>query len=524
MTDMPHSKALPAHAARQGGKGDEHTPHPAKKKSYSGTALAALFWTHSRRGIAALIALPTAVILARLLSPAEFGIAAAALFFGRLAARLSSLGMGSALIRTKVLRDDHLATVFVFSAAMGIVTYVVLVLSGGAIGRFYGNDAIGSTMPVVGLLFLIPSFFTVQQALLSRDLRYRELATSGTVEMLVTSVSACIMAWAGLGFWSLVLGGPLGEAAKGAFSAYYARWRPSVRWSRAAFRELLSFGFGSYTTTILVQLAGSIDNLVIGRVLGVTALGFYDKGYSVAHRLFNKLSAGGPTLSFRIFSIIEDEPERFRRAYRKVILASTLVGYPAFAVLVALAHPLFLVLFGEQWLPAVVPFQILCLAAPFNLTNGYASAAAQARGWVWSQAWRQVVVVALIASGVYAASPWGVTGAAAAVLGATVTGWVLMQHLLRSATHFTWSDILGPQVPALTCSIALVSLLTLGQRLLLQLWPALEPWQLLLVLGTAGCAAYLLFLRYSRFTEASSLVHETLTAVSPKLARFVRAA
>ena len=113
---------------------------------------------------------------------------------------------------------------------------------------------------------------------------------------------------------------------------------------------------------------------------------------------------------------------------------------------------------SPKWAPAVLPFQILCIAFMLRLTNTYAGSAAQARGWIWSQNWRYAVNVAMVAGGVFVLSAWGISGAAAAVLLATCVLFILMQQLLRAATHFSWRDILEPQIPALLCSAGIIAL------------------------------------------------------------------
>ncbi len=102
-------------------------------------------------------------------------------------------------------------------------------------------------------------------------------------------------------------------------------------------------------------------------------------------------------------------------------------------------------------------------------------------------------------------------------------GWVLMQHMLRKATGFSWADILAPQVPAVTCSPGLIALVGLGRSVIGQLWPVVQAWHRFLIPGSASGVAYLLFLRFSRFTEATSLVRETLTVISPRLDHLVKA-
>jgi O-antigen/teichoic acid export membrane protein len=251
----------------------------------------------------------------------------------------------------------------------------------------------------------------------------------------------------------------------------------------------------------------------------VTSLGFYDKGFAAGNRLFNKLTVVGPSVSFRIFSIIQDEPERFRRGYRKVVLSTTLMGYPIFAALAAIAHPLFLVAFGQKWLPSVLPFQILCVAFMLKLTNTYAGSAAQARGWIWSQVWRHAVNVVCIAVGVFLLRPWGIVGAAVAVLAATVVLAAMMQHLLRSATHFGWGDILEPQLPAILCSAGVAIAALAAEFAVVRVDPAAPAWAILIAQSVCAGTFFLGFLRFSGFAEVTELVGETLGHISPRLAR-----
>jgi O-antigen/teichoic acid export membrane protein len=183
---------------------------------------------------------------------------------------------------------------------------------------------------------------------------------------------------------------------------------------------------------------------------------------------------------------------------------------------------LFLVAFGEKWLPSVVPFQIICLSLMIRLTNNYAAAAAQARGWIWSQVWRDAVGVVLIAASVYALSPWGINGAATAVLAASIIAWLLMQHLLRKATPLAWQDLYLPQVPAIACSALLAIVLEISRRLLASTLPGVDSWMLLVWQSILALVVYLVFLRFSGFGEVEALLNETLSSVSPQLKRLIR--
>jgi teichuronic acid exporter len=482
-------------------------------------ARTSVMWAYVRTAVIGLIGVPATIVLARLLSPADFGIAAAAIFFGQLAARLSSGGLGSALVRIKIISEDHISTVFVVNAVMAVLGSLALILAAPYIAAFYGSPEVGRILPLVALNFTLGALSSVQQALLSRDLRYREMATIGSLDTLVGAVSAVVFASLGFRYWSLVLGDVCGAFVKWIGGIWFVGWHVRPRFVPAAAREMGSFAMGSYVQRLLLHMTRSVDQVVIGRMLGLTALGFYDKAFSVGNKVYSKMTVVGPAVSFRIFSIIQDEPERFRRAYRKVIMSATILGYVVFAGLATVAPHLLVVALGERWEPAVLPFQVLCVAFALKLLNQYATAAAQAKGWIWPQVWRQIVQILCIIVGVYFAAPWGIAAASLAVLGASIVQFFLTQSMMRRATGLGWADILAPQTPALAISAALVSVLWGIDAYLATKGAA----HAVVLAAQVGSAAVLLlaFARWCPFQDTRTLMHDIVSDFSPRIAGVV---
>jgi PST family polysaccharide transporter len=477
-------------------------------------------WAYVRTAFYALVGIPTTIVLARLLSPADFGIAAAAVFFGELAGRLSSGGLGVALVRIKDLRDDHISSVFVINVVMSAVGSLALVAAAPAIGRFYGAPEVGWLLPVVTLNFILGALSLVQQALLARDLRYKEMATISSLDVLVGALTAVALAVLGFGYWSLVLGNVCGAFVKWVGGVWLVGGHLRLRFVPAAARELSSFALGVYTKGLLEHGARNVDQIMIGRLLGVTPLGYYDKAFSVINRVFNKMNVVGPSVSLRIFSIIQDEPERFRRAYRKVLMTVTLVGYIILGALGTMAPHVIVVGLGEKWTPSIVPFQILCFAFALELMDQYARAASSARGWIWPQVWFKLVKIACLVAGIYVARPWGINGVAVAVVAAAVVMFLLMQSLMRRATGLGWLDVLRPQVPAIV-STALLIFLLWGVDVLLRAGAAAGS-VIILASQLTVCAVFgLAFAWWCPFREARELLHEIVSDLSPRMARFV---
>jgi len=387
------------------------------------------------------------------------------------------------------------------------------------VGAFFRSPETAQILPIASLVFLIVPIGTVPNALLARDLRYREITYISWINTLSSAVSTVLFAWFGFGFWSLVYGQLISAVASTLAKILYARWRPTIGFKIRAARETLSFGAAIYVLRLLEYGALNLDSLAVGRTMGMATLGFYDKAFNLMQRVSDRLNQAGPTISFRVFAVIQDEEERFRKGYRKVILSITLIAYPLLAGLGFAAYPLFEVLFGRPWLQAALPFQILCLAGALKTLNTYAASVVEARGKAWAETWRQGLYALLIVGGVVGLSPWGTVGAAIAVLAATVVMGLLMHQLLKATTPLTWDDILSPQVPALVC-VAGMSLLLVGARYLLGRW---SPTALVeLTVYAAVCAVFLAgFVWFTPRRDVRNLVDDVVEHLLPAARRML---
>lgn len=490
-------------------------------RSYGKLAKEGIIWSFFREGISEFISTPTAIILARLLSPLDFGIAAAAGFFLTLATRLANFGFNQALVRIKKLRPEHCSSVFVVSLATGVAVYLALLSTAGLMAAFFREPQIRHVMPIAALTFLVAPFGTVPAALMSRNMMFRRTAVADWASSLAESASTIYLAWTGSGYWSIVYGRVVGAVVNAVVKISLGRWRPSLRFSSTAMGELFSFGSGIFVKRLLDFSANQLDNIVVGRMLGLSPLGLYDKAFVTVNKVLIRINTGGPMVTFRIFALIYDDAERFRRAYSRVILAASLVSYPVLLALAAAAPDLLHVMYGKRWLPAAVPFQILCVAGILKVLNEYAGTAAQAWGKIWGQVSRQAIATALIVVFVAAFSRWGLAGAAFGVLLATVSMTVLMNLLLMRLSGIPASSLLRAQLPGMLCG-AIVSGSVLAVRLMAGSFGASAPWMRLLPEVAAGAVAYLGFIKLNRFRDVRILVRDAAVDLGPPLGRLVR--
>lgn len=485
-----------------------------RKKYYGRTAKVGALWSLMRQGGNELVGIPVAIILARLLTPYDFGVAAAALFFVQLAARLTQFGFGAALIRIKNMRPEHASSVYVATQAMGILTFSVLYAFAPSMGAFFRTPEAADLLRVAALSFVISPLGMVPAALIQRRMQFRYTVLADWIDTVIGAVVTVMMAIRGFGYWSTVTGHLTAMVLRVFLQMYLAGWIPSFRWSTTALRELLQFGLGIQTKRLLDYAASHLDNLVVGRMLGISALGMYTKAFNTMTKIVFRLTLGHAP--FRIFSIIHEDRERFARAYSRLILSITLLAYPALALCIAAAKPMFIVLYGEKWLPAVLPFQLLCLGGMLKLLNNYSSQANEAVGNIWAQVRRQVVGAILVLAGsIVGAFYGGIAGVAVGVFLAWGILTVSLLALVREATGLTWRAMLAPHVPALTCAVLLATVVTLAAALLRAFVVNPPAWQLLVAQLATGGLFFFAFVLISPFAAVRQIVGETADDLLP---------
>lgn len=508
--------------------GDRVTPKrsaagtPQKHSSYGKVAKVGAVWALGQQSGAQIMQIGAAVVLARLLTPYDFGIGAAVGFFLRFANKLNSIGFGGALVRLKEVRPEHVSSVFVVSLGMSVAMWLVLTLSAPALAAVFHNEEIEPALRVGALIYLLLPFGIGQMAEMNRHFRFKPIAiVQWTYSAVFVVVSICL-ALAGYRYWSLICGQLVANAAATAMKIYLGGVQPKLRFSKAAFMEVIPFGAGLQAKRILTFFAEYLDTLVVGRILGLTALGLYDKAFSTVDRLVDRLAAG-PNVFFRIFSVLRDDPDRLRRAYRKSVLAVSLIGLPTFAVLIVLGPELIPFMYGEQWRFSVLPFQILCVAGAFRVSGAYASAVTQAQGQIWAEIARLCVYATLVLMGALIGAAWGIAGVALGVAVANGVMALLMQTLVCKVTDLQWRQVFVPQVPALCTAAILASVMLAAQWALTTIWPDAAEWHhLALKAATAGVAALVLFLK-PPFQAMRELRDEVLNDLTPRVIPYLPA-
>jgi len=478
-------------------------------------------WIFAGRGLVLAVNLGTTVVLARLLEPVDFGVFGIALLFKGMAVRMGNFGFALALVQRKEIRDAHVSSLFVVNLGLYLAITLGLVAASGPIGAFFDNPLAGRVLAVVALVFLTTPFASVATAVMQRRMDFRGQALGNLLDHLVSAGVAIGCALAGMGVWSLATGFILGTLTNTVVLLAYARWRPRLAYDHAAMADLYGFGFNLFFKNLFVYWSDKVDFFVVGKRLGATALGFYEKGFSLVDLLVRELAVRVSSVLFSGFSKMQDDPSRFRKAYAKVMLALSLVCFPGFAGLMLVAPSLIPFVFGAKWTPSVVPLQIMCIGGVFRLQVQVMATLINALGQVRAEVTRRALSLALLAVGTWYGSRWGIEGVAVVVTAVSGLLAFLIGGYFGSITGMSWLAMLRPLAPAATgCGVMAAAVLGF------QHWagPALGG-RTGLVLGgaiAAGVVAYVLPFLLFRPPAVMALVGEVGRDLAPVLRRFGR--
>lgn len=359
------------------------------------------------------------VILARLLTLRDFGLAGMVLAFSGLASIFTDLGLGAALVQRRQLTEEDRSTAFWTSLAAGVVFSLVGVALSGAIADFYGEPSVQPLFAVFSLTFLLTALRTTQNALLMREMDFRSLELRTMAGYVAGAAAGIAIALAGGGAWAIVVQQLMVAAVGTALLWTFSSWRPRLTFSRVSLRALGGYGGKLFGTTILFYANRNVDNMLIGRFLGAPALGTYALAYNVMLTPFREIATPIRQVLFPAFARLKDEPERMGAAWLRVNRLLAAITVPISVALVVVAPDFVPVVFGERWEPAVPVVQILAwvgLLQSLQRLNGSVLQACDRAGWLLIFS-----VVAFIASmaAFFLGLHWGIVGVATAYAIAT---------------------------------------------------------------------------------------------------------
>jgi O-antigen/teichoic acid export membrane protein len=402
---------------------DAPTPGGLQRHVVRGLAWT-LIGTWGRQGLDLLVF----IVLARLLAPAEIGLVALATVFVLFAQLIVDQGLGDALVQRRDITRSHIDTAFWAAMATGLLLTIAMLLGAGPISVILKEPGLQPILQVLSVTFILTAVTSIQIALLRRALAFRSVALRAIAASAGGGVVGVVMAFWGAGAWALV--GQ--QVASSVFSVltlwWVTNWRPSFHASRSDFRELFGFGIHIVGSDVLTFLTRNLDSLLIGAVLGPLALGFYTVGFRILSASQTVLVQITRKMTFPVFSRLQHDRDRMRRAYFRVTRASALAIVPGYVGLSLVATELTIVLFGGRWQQSGLVATILLLTGPVVSIQAFSIALLNAVGRP-DVAFRFRLLTTLTSVvGFAVAVPFGIVAVAVAYV---VRGYVLLPLNLR---------------------------------------------------------------------------------------------
>jgi len=362
------------------------------------------------------------VVLARLLTPDDFGLIAMLLVFTSIGTLLVDSGFGTALIQRQHTTADDETTVFIFTTCAGIVTAAVLMLAAPTISVFFNQPKLIELTRVMAVVLPLGAFAAVPDALLTMRLDFKARARAEVVASICSGAAAVVLALHGFGVWSLAWQSIVSIGVRGILLWVYSGWRPRGHYRAASFRSL--FGFGGYMllTGLLNAAATRLQSLLIGKLFDARALGFYTLAQNTQQAPASLIDGILRRVGLPIFSAIAQDRTKLRAALRSSLRMAMFLFVPCMVGISVIAKPLVDLVYGPRWGSAAPILSVLSLSAalwPIHILN-LAAIGAQGRSnlLLRVEVGKQLVGIVLIA----AASSWGSLAIAWAVLASAVMG------------------------------------------------------------------------------------------------------
>lgn len=323
--------------------------------------ISSLLWKFAERIGAQTITFILSIILARLLSPSDYGAIAILLVFITIADVFVNAGFGSALIQKKDADDLDFSSVFYFSFIFSIFVYLAVFLSAPSVAKFYNMPILQPALQVLALRIPVAAINSVQQAYVSRKMQFKKFFFSTLSGTAASAVVGIFMAYNGYGIWSLV-GQYLSNAVINTIVLFSViSWRPQLIFSLQRLKSLFSYGWKLLLSGLLETGYQSLNSLLIGKFYTPTDLAFFDTGKKFPMVIVTNINSSISSVMFPTLAFEQDEPEKVKAHTRKAIQISSYIMWPMMLGMVACADSIVSLVLKDKWLQVVPYLQIACI-------------------------------------------------------------------------------------------------------------------------------------------------------------------
>ena len=369
-----------------------------------------VFWSFIEKFGSQFILLISQIVLARLLDPRDFGLLGMLAIFIAISQAFIDSGFDNALIQKKDANQTDYSTVFFFNISIGVVLYLILFFTAPLIADFFRSPELVQLTRVVCLILVVNSFGLIQFVKFKIEMNFKAIAQVVVIANLLSAALGIVLALLNFGVWAL---------AAQVIGIYFFRsilfwvkstWRPSMVFSIKSFKGLFNFGSKLLLSGLISQTFENIYLLVIGRMFSATALGFYDQAKKFQQVPVATLAQVVGNVTFPAFSKIQDENEKLRLGFRKLIKLLFFINFPLMIGLAVMADPLLVVVLGDKWEPSVPYFQLLCIAGMIYTLHSSNLNILKVKGRSDLFLYLEIIKKAIVVLAIIIGLKWGIIG------------------------------------------------------------------------------------------------------------------
>lgn len=396
-----------------------------KQKTAAGLKWSA-FERFSSQGIGFVIS----IIIARILSPSDYGIIGMIFIFTDVSGMFIGAGFGSALIRKQNRTDADFSTVFYYNIVVSLFFYLVLFFCAPLIARFYNSPILIPITRVVSLNMVIGAVGAIQSIKLNIAIDFKTQSKISLISLFITGTIGITMAYKGFGVWVLVYQGLASTIISTGLLWYFIRWKPKWIFSMVSFKDLFGFGSKIMLSGLLDTIYNNLYRVVIGKKFSPADLGFFTRAEGLVQLPSSNITGVIQRVTFPVLSEMQNDTVRLENNYRKLLRMSAFVIFPLMMLLCALGEPLIKILLTDKWLPTVPFMQVLCFTYMFHPIHAINLNLLQVKGRSDLFLRLEIIKKAMITFVLFASAPFGVL---AMCYGTIITSLVA----LIINTHYT---------------------------------------------------------------------------------------
>ncbi len=348
------------------------------------------------------------IIIARILSPSDYGIIGMILIFTEVSGVFINGGFSAALIRKQNRTDIDLSTVFYYNIVVSIFFYLILYALAPYIANFYNTAILTSIIRVVGLNIVIGAFGSIQTTILNIAIDFKTQTKITVITLIITGTIGVSMAYSGYGVWALVFQGLATTAISTGLLWIFIGWKPKLVFSLNSFNQLFGFGSKLMVSGLLDTVYRNIYQVVIGKKFTSAELGFFTRAKGLAQLPSSNITNIIQRVTFPVLSEMQDNTAQLGNNYRKLLKMSAFIIFPLMMILFGLAEPLILIFLTDKWLPAVPMLQVLCFSYMFYPIHAINLNLLQVKGRSGLFLRLEIVKKALTTIVLFATAPFGV--------------------------------------------------------------------------------------------------------------------